>query len=163
MVNKANKDTFAMLKKQTEKAVLELLSQVQACTAFDTESLKSTLKQVNATQTTLISWRKNNNPTPTILLTRNEPSNKNIENKDFFLLKRREKQVRLVKPTSDEKDELFRKGYEWLDKLETKFSNVMMVNGVSCDSIKNNFIWKKKFILLQQCSKEFKKSKDRLR
>ena len=55
MVNKANKDTFAMLKRQTEKAVLELLSQVQACTAFDTESLKSTLKQVNATQTTLIS------------------------------------------------------------------------------------------------------------
>ena len=102
--------------------------------------MKSTLKQVNATQSTLISLRRNNNPTPTILLTCNEPSNKNIENKYFFPLKRRKKQVRLVKPTSDEKDELFGKGYEWLDKLETKISKVMMVSGVSCDSIKNNFI-----------------------
>ena len=48
MTNEANDNTFAMLKKRTEKAVLEFLSEVQICTAFDTESLNYTLKQVNA-------------------------------------------------------------------------------------------------------------------
>ena len=45
VANEANEDTFAMLKKRTEKAVLELLSEIQTSTAFDTECLKYTLKQ----------------------------------------------------------------------------------------------------------------------
>ena len=65
-VNEANEDTFAMLKKRTEKEVLELLSEVQTCTAIDTEFLKNTLKKLNSSRTTLVSLRKNNTPTPTI-------------------------------------------------------------------------------------------------
>ena len=38
VANEANEDRIAVLKKRTEKAVLELLSEVQICTAFDTES-----------------------------------------------------------------------------------------------------------------------------
>ena len=59
VANEANEDTFAMLKKRTEKAVLELLSEVQTCTAFDTEHSKYTLKQVNATRSALVSLTKN--------------------------------------------------------------------------------------------------------
>ena len=92
VANEANEDTFAMLKKRTEKAVLELLSEVQTCTAFDTESLKYTLKQVNATRSTLVSLRKNNTHTPTISLKCNEPSNKNIEkHRRFYSTKKKEK------------------------------------------------------------------------
>ena len=121
VANEANEDTFAMLKKRTEKAVLELLSEVQTCTAFDTESLKYTLKQVNATRSTLVSLRKNNTPTLTISLKCNEPLNKNIKKQRRFYFpkkKRKEKNVRLARLTRDEKDGLFRSGYEWLDKLE---------------------------------------------
>ena len=109
VANEANEDTFAMLTKRTEKAVLELLSKVQTCTAFDTESLKYTLKHINATRSTLVSLRKNNTLTPTISLKPNEPSNKNIEKQRRFYStkkKRKEKKVRLAKPASDEKDEV---------------------------------------------------------
>ena len=41
VANDAIEDMLAMLKKRTEKAVLELLSEVQTCTAFDTESLST--------------------------------------------------------------------------------------------------------------------------
>ena len=98
-----------------------IVSEVQTCTAFDTESLKYTLKQVNATRSTLVSLRKNNTPTPTILLKCNEPLNKNIKKQRRFYSikkKRKEKNVRLARLTSDEKDGLFKSGYEWLDKLE---------------------------------------------
>ena len=44
VANEANEVRFTVLKKRTEKAVLELLSEVQTCTAFDTESLNYTLK-----------------------------------------------------------------------------------------------------------------------
>ena len=77
---------------------------------------------------------------------------------DFIPLKRREKKkkVRLAKPTSDEKDELFRSGYEWLDKLETNISKVTakdssllsMVSRVSCDSMKNIISYKRKKYLV---------------
>ena len=43
VANEGNEDTCAILKKRTEKAVLELLSEVQTFTAFDTISLKYTL------------------------------------------------------------------------------------------------------------------------
>ena len=84
VANEANKDTFAMLKKRTEKAVLELLSEVQTWAAFDTESLKYTLKQRNATRSKLVSLRKINTPTPTISLKCNEPSNKRIVKKKIL-------------------------------------------------------------------------------
>ena len=91
VANEANEDMFAMLKKRTEKEVLRLLSEVQTCTAFDTESLKYTLKQLNTTRSTLVSLRKNNNPTPTISLKSNEPSNKNIEKQRRFYSSKKEK------------------------------------------------------------------------
>ena len=156
------------MKKQTEKAVLELLSEVQTCTAFDTESLKYTLKQVNATRSKLVSLRKINTPTPTISLKCNEPSNKNIEKQRRFYStekKRKEKKVRLVKPTRDEKDELFRSGYEWLDKLKINISKVTtedspllsMVSRVSYDSMKNIISYKRKN--LSSCISVPKKAK----
>ena len=91
VANEANEDMFAMLKKRTEEEVLRLLSEVQTCTAFDTESLKYTLKQLNTTRSTLVSLRKNNNPTPTISLKSNEPSNKNIEKQRRFYSSKKEK------------------------------------------------------------------------
>ena len=96
VANEANEDTFAMLKKRTEKTVLELLSEVQTSTAFDTESLKYTLKQVNATRSTLVSLRKNHPPTLTISLKCNEPSNKNIlKQRRFYSNNRKRKEKKL--------------------------------------------------------------------
>ena len=82
---------------------------------------------------------------------------KNIEKQRTFYStkkKRKEKKVRLPKPTSDEKDELFRRGYEWLDKLKTNISKVTaedsplvsMVRGTSCYSMKNIISYEKKII-----------------
>ena len=50
-----------------------------------------------------------------------------LKNKEDFILvkrKKKEKKVRLAKPTTDEKDELFRSRNEWLDNLETQISKV---------------------------------------
>ena len=90
---------------------------------------------------------------------------KNIE--DFIPLKkkRKEKKVRLAKPISDEKDELFRSEYEWLDKLETNISKVTaedspllsMVTGAPCDSMKNLISCTRK--KLSSCSNAPKKAK----
>ena len=103
----------------------------------------------------MVSLRKNNTPTATISLRCNKLSNENIEKQRRFYStekKRKEKKVRLTNATSDEKDELFRSRYDWLDKLETNISKVIaedspllsMVSGVSYDSMKNIISYKRK-------------------
>ena len=76
---------------------------------------------------------------------------KNIEKqRTFYSTKKKRKE----KTTSDEKDELFRRGYEWLDKLKTNISKVTaedspllsMVRGTSCYSMKNIISYEKKII-----------------
>ena len=78
--NEANDDSFENLKKRTEKAVLELLGEVQTCNGYDTESLKHTLKQVNAVKNTLASLKKNKLSTSKVIPLKSKvPLNKNIE------------------------------------------------------------------------------------
>ena len=65
-------------------------------TAFDTDSLKYALKQVNAAQGTLAFLRKNNTPTPTISLKCNESSKKDIQKQKRFYSSKRTERKRKV-------------------------------------------------------------------
>ena len=91
-----------------------------------------------------------------------------LKNEEDFIPQKRienKKKLDLAKPTRNEKDELFRSGYECLDKLETNISKVTaedsplvsMVSGVSCDSIKNIISYKRK--KLCSCSNVPQKAK----
>ena len=89
-----------------------------------------------------------------------------LNNKEDFIPLKKRRKGKKTESTSDEKDELFRSGYEWLDKLETSLSKVTaedspllpMVSGLSCNSMKSIISHIKKY--LSSCSSVPKSSKN---
>ena len=126
MLSNPHIDTFEQTRIRTESVLLELLSHIRCSTRNHADAVSHVLKQATALKNTFISMRNNKNVYQLKPLS-SGPHNKGIEKQRRFFSttkKRKTANIKLAKPTAEEKEKLLKEILDESEKEENVATNV---------------------------------------